>query len=134
MIIKQKGVVRMKDGMTIDRHDNERDRTRCAALSTRQPAKSKYALLRTCTLVCASGVLLVLTTPLSAQGTLEEREACTPDVFRLCSSFIPDPTAITGCLKRRKSDLSVDCRNVIFPMTRLEDVGARPNLPGQSAR
>jgi hypothetical protein len=124
----------MKDGMTIDLHIDERDRTRCAALSTRQPVNRKHALKRTCTLVFSSGVLLVLATPLSAQGTSEEREACTPDVFRLCSSFIPDPTAITGCLKSKKTDLSVHCRNVIFPMTRLEEVRAGPNSPGQSAR
>lgn len=122
----------MKDAMTIDLHVDARDRR--GLVSMLGPTRMKGALQRTSTLVCAAGVLLVLVTPLVAQGTSEEREACTPDVFRLCSSFIPDPTAITGCLRRKKSDLSVHCRNVIFPLTRLEDVSAGSNSPEKSSR
>jgi hypothetical protein len=28
--------------------------------------------------------------PAFAQGTEQQREACTPDAFRLCGQFIPD--------------------------------------------
>lgn len=48
-----------------------------------------------------------------AQGTREEREACTPDVFRLCSAQIPNVDAIVSCLNRKKSKLSPACRVVM---------------------
>lgn len=47
------------------------------------------------------------------QGTPEERQACTPDVFRLCSGQIPNAEEITACLKQRVRDLSPSCRMVI---------------------
>ena len=57
--------------------------------------------------------------PLSAQATPaadrasdEGRRACTPDVFRLCSEFIPDATQITICLQQRVRFLSPECRAV----------------------
>lgn len=66
-------------------------------------------------------VVLVTTTALCAEragaqdrsATAEERQACTPDVFRLCSSHIPDADAITACLKARSSSLSDRCRYVM---------------------
>jgi hypothetical protein len=45
-------------------------------------------------------------------GSAEARRACTPDVFRLCSEFIPDADRITVCLKANKSKLSPACRAV----------------------
>ncbi len=45
-------------------------------------------------------------------GTPEQRAACTPDAFRLCSAYIPDATRVEGCLRFRKSDLSEACRSV----------------------
>lgn len=48
------------------------------------------------------------------QGTPEQQEACTPDVFRLCSNYIPDVDNITVCLKQRKLQLSNPCRDVLF--------------------
>ncbi len=45
-------------------------------------------------------------------GTPEQRAACTPDAFRLCSNYIPDADKVEGCLRRRKPDLSVACRSV----------------------
>ena len=47
------------------------------------------------------------------RGTSQQREACTPDVFRLCSSEIPDPDRIVVCLKRKISQLSDQCRGVL---------------------
>jgi hypothetical protein len=60
-------------------------------------------------------VLTVTSPSLFAQGTAAEREACTPDVFRLCGSFIPNAVDITACLKERKTSLSEGCRKVIYP-------------------
>jgi hypothetical protein len=46
------------------------------------------------------------------QGTPEQRAACTPDAFRLCAGYIPDPTRVEHCLSQNKSDLSDACRSV----------------------
>jgi len=59
--------------------------------------------------------LLLCATTASAQdnrGTPEQRVACAPDAFRLCSSYIPDPTTVEQCLRQNKSDLSDACRSV----------------------
>ena len=47
------------------------------------------------------------------RGTPEQRAACTPDAFRLCASYIPDPTRVETCLRQRRSDLSEACRSVL---------------------
>ena len=52
-------------------------------------------------------------------GTPEQRAACTPDAFRLCSSYIPDPGSVEQCLRQNKSNLSEACRSVF-------DAGAEP--------
>jgi hypothetical protein len=44
-----------------------------------------------------------------AQGTPEQRKACTPDVYRLCAGEIPNVRAITACLRRQKASLSPAC-------------------------
>ena len=48
--------------------------------------------------------------PSFAQGTPEQRLACTPDVLRLCSAFIPNADEITICLRERNAELSDACR------------------------
>lgn len=50
-----------------------------------------------------------------AQGTEEEREACTPDVFRLCGKFIPDAGRIESCLRDAGPRLSPACHMVFYP-------------------
>ncbi|MCK1424751.1 hypothetical protein IVB14_12635 [Bradyrhizobium sp. 180] len=47
-----------------------------------------------------------------AQGTPEQRRACTPDVYRLCAGEIPNVRAITACLRRHRASLSEACRGV----------------------
>jgi len=47
------------------------------------------------------------------RGTPEERRTCTPDVFKHCSDFIPDPDRITACLRQKVRELSPQCRLVI---------------------
>ena len=44
--------------------------------------------------------------------TAEERAACTPDAFRLCSSEIPDVGRIVACMKAKEASLSAPCRAV----------------------
>lgn len=48
-----------------------------------------------------------------AQGTSEQRRACTPDVYRLCAGEIPNVRAITACLVRQKGNLSPACRSAM---------------------
>lgn len=47
-----------------------------------------------------------------AAGTEAQRQACTPDVFRLCSSDIPSVDRIVACLKRQRPKLSPACSAV----------------------
>ncbi|WP_426610594.1 hypothetical protein [Bradyrhizobium sp. McL0616] len=50
-----------------------------------------------------------------AQGTMQQQNACRPDVFRLCGSYIPNVGAIVGCLRGNEARLSEPCREVLFP-------------------
>jgi len=51
---------------------------------------------------------------IAQQGTPEQRKACTPDVYRLCASEIPNVRAITACLRRHRASLSAGCA-AVFP-------------------
>jgi hypothetical protein len=57
--------------------------------------------------------LVTLSTSSLALGTAEQRAACTPDAFRLCSSEIPNVERVIACLKHNKSNLSRPCQGVI---------------------
>ena len=46
------------------------------------------------------------------RGTQDQRMACMGDVFRLCSSDIPNVNQIVSCLVREKRQLSPACRAV----------------------
>jgi hypothetical protein len=48
-----------------------------------------------------------------AIGSAEQRAACTPDVFRLCSSEIPNVDRIVACLKQQRPNLSKPCQAVM---------------------
>jgi hypothetical protein len=65
-------------------------------------------------IAAALSVLAAYSNPSDAQqqGTPEQRQACTPDAFRLCSDFIPDADKITVCLKKNRNQLSPDCKLV----------------------
>jgi hypothetical protein len=67
-----------------------------------------------CSLALALGVLSYSTSSF-ALGTAEERAACTPDVFRLCSSEIPNVTKIIACMKAKRSQLNPKCRAAFNP-------------------
>jgi hypothetical protein len=60
------------------------------------------------------------------RGTEQQRVACTPDVFRLCSWEIPNVDRIVACLRREKSKLSVGCRQVF----EIEATASRAALNG----
>jgi hypothetical protein len=65
--------------------------------------------------VAALVIFLCAETSASAQGTQRQRDACTPDVFRLCGAYIPDADRITACLRGNGSRLSKACYDVFFP-------------------
>jgi hypothetical protein len=49
-----------------------------------------------------------------AQGTMAQQDACRPDVFRLCSSVIPNVGEIVACLRGNEVRLSQACHQVMF--------------------
>ena len=49
------------------------------------------------------------------KGTAEQREACTPDAFRLCITSMPDEAAVEQCLRRAGPKLSPACYAVVNP-------------------
>ncbi len=51
------------------------------------------------------------------RGTMDQQMACTPDVWRLCSAYIPDRDSIVACLKQNTPQLSGPCRAVFEPST-----------------
>ena len=64
----------------------------------------------------ACGIAIqIIAIPASAEeyrGTLEQQLACTPDVWRLCFSEIPDSNRIVACLRQNTEQLSGGCRAV----------------------
>jgi hypothetical protein len=53
--------------------------------------------------------------PAAAQGTPEQQQACTPDVMRLCSAFVPDVAKITVCMNHNRASISPACRAALHP-------------------
>src|SRR5437588_8536857 len=73
------------------------------------------AATKLCGAIALLAVTLLGASSASAQeyrGTAEQQSACMSDVFRLCSSEIPDVGRIVACLKREKPRLSDGCRSV----------------------
>jgi len=68
----------------------------------------------TAPLLAMAALLLTGSSALAQEypGTEQQRAACTPDVFRLCSWEIPNVDRIISCLRREKSQLSAGCRQV----------------------
>jgi hypothetical protein len=61
-------------------------------------------------------VMLVMAFPSTSFAfvvTAEQRAACEPDVYRLCSSDIPNVGKIIVCMKKEKPNLSPACRAVV---------------------
>jgi hypothetical protein len=76
----------------------------------------KFCLETSLRAALAAGFLLASAGVLSAQDedeTPRQREACTPDVYRLCGQYIPNRKIITDCLKFYIKELTRDCRLVM---------------------
>jgi hypothetical protein len=62
-----------------------------------------------------------------AQGSMAQQDACRPDVFRLCGSYIPDVGQIVACLRDNEARLSQGCHQVMFAEPAVsEGYAARP--------
>lgn len=63
----------------------------------------------------AAALFVLLPTFAFAQGTPQQREACSPDAFRLCGAYMPDPNGVEACLRASGPRLSPACYDVFFP-------------------
>jgi hypothetical protein len=66
----------------------------------------------TLTLALSTGSLVSAAMAQDYRGTWAQQMACTPDVWRLCSSQIPDVNRIVACLHDNTAQLSDGCRAV----------------------
>jgi hypothetical protein len=76
-------------------------------------------------------LFLLAGTSADAQGTQQQRDACTPDVFRLCGAYIPDADRITACLRGNGPRLSQPCYDVFFPAPSPPQYAPPQNAPRQ---
>lgn len=66
-----------------------------------------------------TGLVLAFAVSFSALSTQsfafssEAQSMCTGDAFRLCSSDIPNVSAITACMMKKRASLSSGCRTVM---------------------
>jgi hypothetical protein len=65
--------------------------------------------------ITASMLFCAPSLALAEQGTAADREACTPDVFRLCGRYIPNADRIANCLQQAGPRLSPACYAVFNP-------------------
>ena len=68
------------------------------------------------------------------RGTWEQQMACTPDVWRLCSSQIPDVDRIVACLQQNTPQLSDGCRAVFAFNNQVPPRQQRPAPRGRAAQ
>ena len=61
----------------------------------------------------ALGAIVALPLSAACAESQEDREACTPEVHRLCGQYIPDREAIIACLKHNMKNLVPACRKVM---------------------
>jgi hypothetical protein len=76
---------------------------------TRRQFRRSFACLAVLT---GLAVVTFAPAPAAAQGTPEQRAACSGDAQRLCGQFIPDVDRITACMSRNRRHLSPGCRRV----------------------
>jgi hypothetical protein len=58
-------------------------------------------------------VLFMTSVPVAfAQGTPQERQACTRDAQRLCRQDLGNEGAVQGCLQMNRAKLTARCRKV----------------------
>jgi hypothetical protein len=80
--------------------------------------------LRSLSVATAVAISLISSAAHAVEATAEQRRACTPDAFRLCSSHIPNVDAIIGCMRANKSKLSPACK-VVFDKAAPTSVASR---------
>jgi hypothetical protein len=68
------------------------------------------------------------------RGTWEQQMACTPDVWRLCSSQIPDVDRIVACLQQNTPQLSDGCRAVFASNNQVLPQQQQPLPRGRTAQ
>ncbi len=81
-----------------------------------EPPRDPFFIIDQCIAILALALLFSLIGSITfaqERGTSEERRACTPDVFKHCGEFIPDPDRITVCLRHKVRELSPECRVVM---------------------
>ena len=59
------------------------------------------------------GAIVALPSGAARAESQEDREACTPEVHRLCGQYIPDRERIIQCLKHNMKVLVPACRKVM---------------------
>ncbi len=80
--------------------------------------------------LAALGFLLAISGPAFAQShSAEDEAACTPDVMRLCSEYIPNREAIVACLVQKKREMSPDCSRVFARQRVSEDERRKGRKP-----
>jgi hypothetical protein len=52
-------------------------------------------------------------TAATAQGSVDAETACTPDVMSLCNEAIPDRGKIVACLRSKRTQVSLTCRQAM---------------------
>jgi len=70
---------------------------------------------RAARVVATLAVMTAATSSVFAAGTEAQREACTPDAFRLCSTAMPDEQRVESCLRDAGPRLSRACHDVFYP-------------------
>ena len=83
---------------------------------------------KTLRILGASAAVAISLTSFAAhavEATAEQRRACTPDAFRLCSSQIPNVEAVTACMIANKSKLSPACKAVFVTPTAATKVASK---------
>ena len=102
-------------------------------------SQNKWMILRLTSSAkwCVSLALLSATTspgPSFSQGALEQRLACSPDVLRLCSAFIPNADEITIWLREKNAELSDACKTAVEAGTRPPNAGDSTEARKRTAR
>lgn len=76
------------------------------------PGETIMTSIRTIACTAAVAAALASFATSSFAFTAQQRSACTPDAFRLCSSEIPNIDGITACMRKQKASLSPACKAV----------------------
>ena len=63
-------------------------------------------------LALAFAIVVTSVSLASAQGTPQERQACTRDAQRFCRKDLGNDGAVQGCLQTNRARLSAGCRKV----------------------